>query len=388
MTAPDVRLPGDDGSVTTYRMRGAVDWPAPSTPLTSRVALAAAHVVPEPLADNVPGAPAQLDWDATLAFRHHLWSYGLGVAEAMDTAQRGMGMDWPATLDLIKRSAAEAKTVGGTIAAGASTDQLPPQVSTVAEVIAAYTEQIAAVEDAGAQVVIMASRQLNRVAESADDFLEVYDQLLRQVRGPVILHWLGSAFDPALEGYWGSTDIPTATSTVLSLLHDHADRVDGVKVSLLEADHEIRLRAAMPDGVRTYTGDDFNYPELILGDGKHTSDALLGIFAAIAPAASSALQALDGGDQARYRSILEPTVPLSRHIFGAPTYYYKTGIAFLAWLSGHQPGFSMVGGLHSARSVAHLVELFRLADGAGLLPDPELAANRMRSFLDVSGVPR
>jgi hypothetical protein len=294
MTTPIlVQLPGLDGDIEVHQLREPVEWPKPAAPATSRAALAAVHVVPDTVAENVPGAPAQLDWDATLGFRRHIWSYGLGVAEAMDTAQRGMGMDWPATLELINRSAAEASAVGGRIAAGACTDQLPASVSDLDEVIAAYSDQIAAVEEAGAQVVVMASRQLNQVARGADDFLKVYDELLSQVRAPVILHWLGSAFDPALEGYWGSADIPEATSTVLSLIRDHADRIDGVKVSLLEAEHEIRLRAAMPDGVRTYTGDDFNYPGLILGDGEHVSDALLGIFAAIAPAASTALQALD-----------------------------------------------------------------------------------------------
>jgi hypothetical protein len=381
-----IRLPGSSGAPSDYRLREPVEWPVPAGPPACRAALGAVHVVPDVLAENVPGAPARLDWDATLAFRRHIWSYGLGVAEAMDTAQRGMGMDWPATLELIKRSTAEARAVGGRIAAGASTDQLPAAASSLNEVTATYAEQIAAIEDAGAQVVLMASRQLNALAGGAEDFLKVYDELLRQVRQPVILHWLGAAFDPALEGYWGSPDIAQATATVVDLIRDHADRIDGIKVSLLDASHEIRLRAMLPDGVRTYTGDDFNYPELILGDGEHTSDALLGIFAAIAPAASAALQALDRDDVATYRAVLEPTVPLSRHIFGAPTYYYKTGIAFLAWLAGHQPGFAMVGGLHSARSVPHLAEAFRLADTAGLLPDPELAVARMRTFLAVHGV--
>ncbi|WP_345712697.1 dihydrodipicolinate synthase family protein, partial [Kineococcus glutinatus] len=328
---------------------------------------------------------ADVDWDSTLAFRRHLWSWGLGVAEAMDTAQRGMGLDWAATQELVRRSAAEAGAVGGRIAAGVGTDHLPPGPSVLAAVRAAYEEQLAVVEGAGAQVILMASRQLAATARSADDYHEVYSPLLRQASGKVILHWLGEVFDPALAGYWGHADVERATESFVRLVRDHADKVDGVKVSLLDAAHEAGLRRALPDGVRVYTGDDFNYPELILGDGEHDSDALLGIFAAIAPAASAALQALDRDDVAGYEAALKPTLELARHVFGAPTYYYKSGIAFLAWLNGLQPGYAMVGGLHSARSAVHQAETFRLADEAGLLADPELAARRMRAYLDVHG---
>jgi hypothetical protein len=382
-----IRLPRADGSWETRRLADPVSWPRPAGPPVSRIAFAAAHVVADPLGDNTPGQPAVVDWESTLAFRRHLWSYGLGVAEAMDTAQRGMGLDWATTQELIRRSAGAALETGARIAAGAGTDHVPAELSSLDDVAAAYEEQVEVVEGSGAQVILMASRQLARMAKGPDDYVKVYERLLAQVSRPVILHWLGPMFDPALAGYWGSADIAAATTTFLSLISAHADRIDGVKVSLLDAGHERRLRAALPAGVRLYTGDDFNYPELIRGDGTHHSDALLGVFAAIAPAASAALQALDAGDTRAYDAALSPTLPLARHIFASPTYYYKTGIAFLAWLSGHQPGFTMLGGLQSARSIVHLTQLARLADDARLLPDPELAADRLRKFLGVAGLP-
>jgi hypothetical protein len=355
------------------------------------VAYAAAHVVPQPLSDTSPGAPARLDWDATLALRHDLWSLGLGVAEAMDTAQRGMGLDWPAARELITRSAAEASAAGGRIAAGAGTDHLPPGdlrsgAAGLRQVLDAYRVQADHVAGAGATVILMASRALARVARTPDDYAAVYAPLLQELDRPAILHWLGPMFDPQLTGYWGSTGVDAATDTVVALIEAHAAAVDGVKVSLLDAGHEVRLRARLPRGVRLYTGDDLNYPDLIVGDERGHSDALLGIFAAVAPAASAAIQALDAGDPTTAHSLLASTAPLSRHLFGAPTYHYKTGIAFLAWLNGRQAGFTMVGGLHAGRSVPHLVELFRLADAAGLLADPELAAHRMRTFLLVHGI--
>ncbi|RDI34736.1 dihydrodipicolinate synthase family protein [Lentzea flaviverrucosa] len=376
------------GSPEPYVLREPTPWGKPSAPIRSRVAFAAAHVVADPSGDNAPGEPAVVDWDSTLAFRRHLWSYGLGVAEAMDTAQRGMGLDWATTRQLIRLSSAEAVGAGGRIAAGAGTDHLAADVSDVDSVLRGYSEQLDVVQEAGAQVIVMASRQLARVATGPADYRRVYDRLLPQAEKPVVLHWLGPMFDPALTGYWGTTDLSAATEAFLELVHDHASRVDGVKVSLLDAGHEKALRARLPAGVRLYTGDDFHYPELIRGDGEVASDALLGIFAAIAPAASAALRALDAGDLSAYDAAFEPTVPLARHVFGAPTYYYKTGIAFLAWLSGLQPGFSMVGGLQSARSLPHLVETFRLADAAGLLPDPSLAEHRMSLLLDLHGVVR
>jgi len=362
-----------------------VRLPRPASPPRCRIAFAAAHVVADARGENLPGAPAMIDWESTLAFRRHLWSYGMGVAEAMDTAQRGMGLDWAATQELVRRSATEALALGGRIAAGAGTDQAAAHVGSLDDVVVAYEEQLEMIEGTGAQVILMASRQLAGVARSADDYLVVYARLLRQVRRPVILHWLGSMFDPALAGYWGSRDLDEAMDTLLTLIGDHAENIDGVKVSLFDADHEVRVRDRLPRDVRLYTGDDLNYPDLIKGDGRRASDALLGVFAAIAPAASSALQALDRADVAAFDATMGPTVPLGRHLFGAPTFYYKAGIAFLAWLAGHQPGFSMVGGLQSARSVPHLVEAFRLADEAGLLPDSDLAAHRMRIFLEVAG---
>lgn len=375
----------------TYELREPVQWTRPSTPLTSRIAYAAAHVIPRAGADNTPGAPADLDWDATLAYRHDIWSYGLGVADAMDTAQRGMGLDWQATTELIRRSSREAAAVGGMIACGAGTDHLAPEdvpagAAGLAAITDAYREQIDVVRGAGAQVILMASRALARVASSPQDYLTVYGALLSEVDQPVILHWLGDMFDAALLGYWGDVDIPSSTSTFLRLIEEHKATVDGVKVSLLDAAHEVSLRRAMPAGVRLYTGDDFNYPELIIGDQDAHSDALLGIFAAIYPAASTALQELDAGNVGQARQILESTEALGRHIFAAPTQYYKTGIAFLSWLNGQQPGFALVGGLATGRSVEHLVGLFTLADQAGLLRDPELAARRLRTFLDLNGV--
>ncbi|WP_425553727.1 dihydrodipicolinate synthase family protein [Isoptericola hypogeus] len=370
-------------------------WQKPAGPISSRVAFAAAHVVPQVGAENVPGAPAVVDWDATLAYRHRIWEHGLGVADAMDTAQRGMGLDWAATQELVRRSSAEAASVGARIACGAGTDQLDPASvepgeAGLAAVTDAYREQVRVVQDAGAQVIVMASRALAKVARSPEDYARVYDAVLAEAEKPVVLHWLGTMFDPALAGYWGSDDVDSATATFLDLIRTHQDRVDGVKVSLLDAQHEIGLRRALAalDGspVRLYTGDDFNYPELIAGDEQGHSDALLGIFAAIYPAASTALQAFDAGEAGRGHAILASTEKLGRHIFAAPTYYYKTGVAFLSWLNGFQPGFQLVGGLQSGRSLAHLVDLARLADGCGMLLDPALAARRLDALLTTNGV--
>ncbi|GIJ76352.1 Protein of unknown function [Micromonospora phaseoli] len=382
MNPAEVTLPGG----RRLRLAGGAGHPRPDGPPNSRIAYAAAHVVADPAADNTPGTPAVLDWDRTLAFRRHLWSYGLGVAEAMDTAQRGMGLDYPTTRELIRRSAAQARAVGGRIVAGVVTDQLPAGPATLTEVTAAYREQLDDVQTAGAVPVLMCSRQLAAAARGPEDYLRVYDELLHAADGPVVLHWLGPMFDPALSGYWGTTDLDLAADTVVELLKAHAARVDGIKVSLLDAGREVALRRRMPAGVRLYTGDDFHYPELIRGDDAGHSDALLGVFAAIAPAAAAALAALDRGDLAAYDEIFAPTVPLARHLFAAPTWYYKTGIVFLAWLAGHQEHFTMVGGLQSGRSPEHLATLLTLADAAGLLPDAELAAARARAFFTVAGV--
>jgi hypothetical protein len=372
------------GGLETYRLAGEPVAQGTYKPARSRLAFAAAHVVADPLGDNSPGQPAVIDWQHTLEFRRHLWSLGLSVAEAMDTAQRGMGLDWAATQELIRRSAAEAPD--GRIAVGVGTDQLAAGNHSLETVISAYEEQLAVAEEVGAQPILMASRALCAAAASPDDYRKVYDRLLNQSSRPVILHWLGSMFDPALDGYWGSQSLDTAADVVVELIGDNAAKVDGIKVSLLEASREVALRNRLPEGVRLYTGDDFNYPALIKGDADRYSDALLGIFAAIAPAAAVALKALDDGDLQKYDEVFAPTVPLSRQIFSAPTYYYKTGIAFLAWLNGHQPGFSMVGGLQTGRSLPHLADTFRLADQAGVLTNPELAVTRFRQLLRVGGV--
>jgi hypothetical protein len=384
----ELLLPQADGTLTPYAPGAATPLVPSAGPPASRVAYAAAHVVADPLADNNPTLDTRLDWEGTLAYRRHLWSLGLAVAEAMDTAQRGMGLDWTTTQELIRRSVAEARaTEGATVACGAGTDHLPPAPHrTLDEVEAAYAEQCAFVEGVGGRIILMASRALAACATGPDDYARVYGAILSQVAQPVILHWLGDMFDPALAGYWGSRDLDAATETCLRIIREHAAKIDGIKISLLDHTREIALRRRLPEGVRMYTGDDFNYPELIRGDERGHSDALLGIFDAIAPAASAALAALDAGDRDRYDAILAPTVPLSRHIFRAPTYYYKTGIVFMAFLNGHQAHFRMVGGQESARSIVHLAELFVLADRAGLLRDPDLATERMRCVLMLAGV--
>ncbi|MFQ6147192.1 dihydrodipicolinate synthase family protein [Streptomyces seoulensis] len=379
-----LRLPDASGGLRTYEPRTAPFTATPGSPLASRTVFSAAHVVADPFADTAPGAPAAVDWDATLAFRRHLWSHGLGVAEAMDTAQRGMGLDWTGAAELIRRSAAEAKAVGGRIACGAGTDQLAG--GSLADVRGAYEEQLAVVEEAGAQVILMASRSLAAGARGPEDYLDVYGHLLRQAAEPVILHWLGPMFDPALEGYWGSADLDAATDTFLDVIAAHPDKVDGVKISLLDARREVELRRRLPQGVRCYTGDDFHYPELIAGDEHGFSHALLGVFDPLGPLAAEAVRALDTGDTARFRTLLDPTVPLARHLFQAPTRFYKTGVVFLAWLAGHQAHFTMVGGLQSARSLPHLARAYELADTLGLFPDPKLAEERMRTLLSLYGV--
>jgi hypothetical protein len=377
-------LPRAGGALESYAPTQREPLPVLGSEPRSRVCYAAAHVVVDPLGGGDPTGPAQLDWEATLAFRRHLWAHGLRVAEAMDTAQRGMGLDWAATQELIRRSVAEAKSVGGQLACGAGTDQIVS--GTLAEVQAAYEEQLAFIEGEGAPVILMASRALAAAASGPDDYRSVYGSLLSQAGAPVVLHWLGDMFDPALTGYWGSGDLDEADDVVLDIIAANVDKVDGIKVSLLDASREVALRRRLPEGVRMYTGDDFNYPELIRGEGEEFSHALLGIFDAIAPAAAAAMHALDDGDLDRYDALLAPTVPLSRHIFAAPTPYYKTGVVFLAYLNGHQQHFRMVGGLESGRSVLHLAELFVLADQAGLLRDPELASERMRHVLALAGV--
>jgi hypothetical protein len=382
-----VKLVRPDGSSYEYTALHEPIVPQQRAGFRTRVAFAAAHVVVDPLRTTDPLTQPVVDWETTLTYREHLWSLGFGVAEAMDTAQRGMGLDWPLSLELIKRSTAAAKTRGALVAGGAGTDHLPAsQALTLHDVTNAYLEQCEAIEAVGGRIILMASRNLAAVARHADDYASVYESVLTQVRESVVLHWLGPMFDPALEGYWGGATISAAMENCLRVIHANKKKIDGIKISLLDANMEVAMRRQLPSGVRMYTGDDFNYDQLILGDEQGHSDALLGIFDAIAPVASLALAALDAGDVSRYRELLSPTVPLSQHIFASPTRHYKTGVVFLAFLNGFQSHFRMVGGAESARSTAHLCELFVLADQARVLRDPDLATQRMRSFLQLAGV--
>jgi len=383
----DIALPGEGGYSSRYALVGQPVQPVIGARF-SRVAYAAAHVVANPHEMTDPWSRPVVDWDRTMAFRHHLWRLGFRIAEAMDTSQRGMGFDWPSARDLIRRSIAESRTVDGAdLASGAGTDHLAPaSARTLDDVIAAYEEQFAFIEGQGGKAIMMASRALAAVAKGPDDYATVYDRILAQASGKVILHWLGDMFDPALKGYWGSDDFETALDTVVAIIERHANKVEGIKISLLDAGKEVALRDRLPHGVVMFTGDDFNYPELIAGDGRGHSHALLGIFDAIAPVANTALARLAEGDRAGYDALMAPTVPLSRKIFEAPTEYYKAGIVFMAWLNGHQDHFTMVGGMQSARGIRHYAEVFRLADQAGLLADPDLAISRMKSLCAVAGV--
>lgn len=383
-----LKLPRQGGSLYTYRLEGTPSHaPQQKKSFHKRTAFAAAHVVCDPFVDADPLSKSHIDWEATLQYRHYLWSLGLSVAEAMDTAQRGMGLQWGHARELIRRSVQEARSVGGRIACGAGTDHLEPSAAvTLAEVERAYEEQCEFVEAAGGQIVLMASRALAACAKGPEDYERVYGNLLRRISRPVILHWLGEMFDPMLKGYWGHENPDEAMKVCLRVIRENREKIDGIKISLLDAEAEIRMRRLLPEHVRMYTGDDFHYPSLIRGDEHGYSHALLGIFDAIAPAAASALEALDEGDYQRYDAIMNKTVPLSRHIFQQPTYAYKTGIVFLAYLNGHQTHFRMIGGAEGHRSVIHLAKLFELADQAGLLLQPELAVERMQLVLAQVGI--
>jgi len=427
-----------DGSLSDAELNASGGYARPTSPLQSRVAYAAAHVVPKVHADNTPGRPADIDWDSTLAFRRNVYSWGLGVADAMDTAQRNMGLDAAATRELIARSAEVAREEGGSVVVGVNTDHMLEERISLDQVIDAYKEQLHFTEEQGAGPVLMASRHLARVATDADDYRRVYREVLSSATTPVVLHWLGTAFDPELAGYFGAEDWQTASAVLLEIIGENPDKIAGVKMSLLNAESEISVRSQLPDGVRMFTGDDFNYVRLIGGDSvdvaasaapssgalhspsaqetaertgtsrqqavqstasrsldggepeagaaRAHSDALLGAFAAITPVASAAIQALDAGDPSRYLEILGPTEELSRQVFAAPTFYYKTGVAFLAWLNGHQPAFQMVGGLHSARSLPHLSRIVELANASLALENPELARDRWHGMLRLNGV--
>ena len=382
----------DEGAVSTVELAAAPAFARPTRPLSSRVAYAAAHVIPLAWADNTPGSPARIDWDATLGFRRQLYSWGLGVADAMDTAQRNMGLDAAATRELIARSAEVAREEGGALVVGVNTDQREEGGLPLTQVIDAYAEQLHYAEDHGAAPVLMASRHLARSATSPDDYRRVYREVLARASAPVVLHWLGTAFDPELRGYFGSDDWQSAAEVLLAIIGENPDRIAGVKMSLLDAAAEVSVRERLPEGVRMFTGDDFHYVDLIGGSDSSAdaatghSDALLGAFAAIAPSASAAIQALDADDPDRYRAILGPTEALSRQIFAAPTAFYKTGVAFLSWLNGHQPAFQLVGGLHSARSLVHLSRIVELANACGALERPELAVERWHTLLRVNGI--
>jgi hypothetical protein len=384
---PSINLPTEDGGIEAFALSPARSFARPTRPF-SRIAYAAAHVVANPLANTDPWLRAAIDWDATIAYRRYLWSLGFGVAEAMDTAQRGSGLDWPDSLELIRRSIDAARDFPGAIVAcGAGTDDLPDrQPATIEKVIRSYEMQCEAIEKHGGRIILMASRALAAAAGGPDDYRRVYQRILSQVRGKVIIHWLGEMFDPALYGYWGTSNHHKAMDVCLEILELNAAKIDGIKISLLDREKEIAIRRRLPPGLRMYTGDDFNYAELIAGDSHGHSDALLGIFDVIAPAAAAALAELERGDEAGFHALLVDTVALSRHIFQAPTRFYKTGVVFAAYLNGHQTHFAMVGGQQSARSIRHLAELFRLADRCGLLLDPEMAARRMQSVLAVYGL--
>jgi hypothetical protein len=378
-------LPEADGRIGRYTLTGKAIAGAGGA--FNRIAYAAAHVVADPLRMTNPWETSVVDWDSTLAFRRHLWSLGFRIAEAMDTAQRGMGFDWQSARELIRRSIAEARTIDGAdLASGAGTDQLAPaSAKSIDDVIAAYEEQFAFIEGLGGRAIMMASRALAAVAKSPDDYEHVYERLLSQSSGKVILHWLGDMFDPALKGYWGTSEFAPTLDTVCRIIERHRAKVEGIKISLLDADKEVALRNRLPDSVLMFTGDDFNYAELIAGDGIHHSHALLGIFDAIAPVASEALTRLAADDVASFQALMASTEPLSRAIFEAPTSYYKAGIVFLAWLNGHQDHFVMISGMQSARSIGHYARVFRLADQAGLLRDPELAIARMKALCATAG---
>ncbi|EPG8605375.1 dihydrodipicolinate synthase family protein [Raoultella ornithinolytica] len=384
-----IHLPTPQGIMTNYPLVTTEERPTVIIPAFNRIAYAAAHVVIDPQHQGADWLNnPRIDWDATLAYRHHLWRLGFNIAEAMDTAQRGMGVSWEIAKELIIRSLQEAQTVpGADLAAGVGTDQLEAaHATTLEQVIAAYEEQMELVEQHNGKIILMASRALAKVAKTPQDYLAVYNRLLEQSQDKIILHWLGEMFDPALAGYWGSTDFAAAADTVLEIIANNVDKVEGIKISLLSKEKEVAFRKRLPSQVKMYTGDDFNYPELIAGEDGHYSHALLGIFDAIAPVAAAALNELALGNSGEYYRLMNPTVALSREIFKAPTQYYKAGIVFLAWLNGHQSHFSMAGGMQAAREISHYAEIFRLADQAGLLQDPQLATRRMKNLLTIYGL--
>lgn len=380
-----IQLPDTQGVLHPYSLTGTPVQPSQLTPNSARVLYSAAHVVADPFGDNDPTGPAAVDWDKTMEFRRYLAGMGMGIAEAMDTAQRGMGLDWNGALDLIRRTKAELPDA--LVANGCGTDHLDPaDARTLDDVRRAYLEQVEAIQALGGRLILMASRALARVAQGPKDYITIYRDVLNTCDEPVILHWLGDMFDPQLAGYWGSDRFEDTLETVVQIICDNAAKVDGIKISLLDADKEIQLRRRLPEGVKMYTGDDFNYPELIEGDEHGFSHALLGIFDPLAPAAAYAVSKLSEGDTKTFRATLDPTVPLARHIFRPPTQYYKTGVVFLAWLNGFQDHFVMLNGAQSTRSLPYFTECFKMADTCGLLRDPDLAVARMGHMMKLYGV--
>jgi len=378
-------FPIDGVSRKTIEINGPLTLPTASPAPISRTIYAAVHVVANPAEASASNISATVDWDQTAKFRRHMWGLGLGVAEAMDTAQRGMGMDWESVKTLVSRTMKDAKAVGGAVVSGVATDQLPKGQHSLESIARAYKEQLEFTLSVGATPVLMCSRDLAATAKTADDYLKIYSQLIEHSDQKVVLHWLGSMFDPQLAGYWGGAGFHDVKTTVLELINRYPDKVDGIKMSLLDEKYEIELREKLPAQVKMYTGDDFNYVRLIKGNGKSYSHALLGAFAAISPFASAAIRALDEGDLVKYAEILGPTEALSREIFKAPTYYYKTGVVWLAYLSGMQDHFTMVAGLQSGRSIKDLCELYILANEIGLFANPDLALSRMKKTLDFAG---
>lgn len=379
-----IALPDSHGRLTDYAVTGVPVEGVRLGPDAARTVFSAAHVVADPFTASDPTGTASIDWGATMAFRRHLIDHGLGIAEAMDTAQRGMGLDWLGALELITRTRTEFPEA--LVFNGAGTDHLDPaDARSLDDVRRAYLEQIEAIQKIGGRIILMASRALARVAQSPDDYVQIYGEVLSACDQPVILHWLGEMFDPALKGYWGSADFDDCLETTLAIIGQNVAKVDGIKISLLDKDKEIRMRRLLPDGVRMYTGDDFNYPELIEGDEQGFSHALLGIFDPLAAAAAYAVDELGKGNTAAFRATLDPTVPLARRVFRAPTRFYKTGVVFMAWLNGFQDHFIMLGGAQSSRPLPDFVEIFKMADTCGLLRDPDLAVARMKRLLAVYG---
>ena len=379
-----IALPDTAGRRADYTLTGKPIAAATLGQNSARVVYSAAHVVADPFTATDPSGRAAVDWEKTMAFRRYLAGLGLGIAEAMDTAQRGMGLDWPGALELIRRTREELPDA--LVANGCGTDHLDPAtVNSLEDVRRAYLEQAEAIQKLGGRLILMASRALVRVAKRPADYIKIYSDVLAACDAPVILHWLGDMFDPQLAGYWGGAAFEPAMQTALAVIAENAARVDGIKISLLDKEKEIVMRRRLPAGVKMYTGDDFNYPELIEGDDEGFSHALLGIFDPLAPAAAYAVGRLGEGDRAGFRATLDPTVPLARLIFRAPTQYYKTGVVFLAWLNGFQDHFVMLNGAQAMRPLPYFVEVFRLADQCGLLRDPELAVERMKRLLALYG---